>query len=193
MSYFINVILPIPLQKLFTYKITDAEAKFLQKGMRVAVEFGKSKIYTALVSAIHQNAPIGYDAKDIYQILDDKPIVNEIQLQHWEWISSYYMCSLGEVYRSALPSAFLLESETVIQVNLDYKDNQSLSDDEFLIFEALQFQSQLSVNQVMEILGKKTVFPIIKDLIEKELIVVKEQIYEQYNPKLVKYIQLTPF
>jgi primosomal protein N' (replication factor Y) len=193
LSYFINVILPIPLPKLFTYKITDAEAEFLQKGMRVAVEFGKSKIYTALVFTIHQNAPIGYDAKEIYQILDDKPIVNEIQLQHWEWISNYYMCSLGEVFRSALPSAFLLESETVIQVNSEYKDNQSLSDDEFLIFEALQFQSQLSVNQVVEILGKKNVFPIIKDLIEKEVIVVKEQIYEQYKPKLVKYIQLTPY
>ena len=159
--------------------------------MRVAVEFGKSKIYTALVFSIHKEAPIGYEAKDIYQILDDKPLVNEIQLQHWEWIAEYYMCSLGEVYRSALPSAFLLESETTILLNTTFKNENMLSEDEFLIFEALQYQSQLSVNQVIEILGKKTVFPIIKDLMVKEVIVVKEHIYEQYKPKLVKYIQLT--
>ncbi|MCF6181332.1 primosomal protein N' [Lutibacter sp.] len=189
--YFINVILPIPLQKLFTYKITEAESEFLKKGMRVAVEFGKSKIYTALVFSIHKEAPVGYEAKDIYQILDEKPLVNEIQLQHWEWIAKYYMCSLGEVFRSALPSAFLLESETTILLNTSFKNEDTLSEDEFLIFEALQFQSQLSVNQIMEILGKKTVFPIIKDLIEKEVIVVKEHIYEQYKPKLVKYIQFT--
>jgi len=83
--------------------------------MRVAVEFGKSKVYTALVYSIHNEAPIGYDAKDIHQILDETPIVNEVQLKHWEWISDYYMCSLGEVFRAALPSAFLLESETIIQ------------------------------------------------------------------------------
>ena len=159
--------------------------------MRVAVEFGKSKIYTALVFTIHKEAPIGYEAKDIYQILDDKPLVNEIQLEHWKWIATYYMCSLGEVYRSALPSAFLLESETVILFNTSFKNENNLTEDEFLIFEALQYQSQLSVNQIMEILDKKTVFPIIKSLIEKEVIIVKEQIYEQYKPKLIKYVQLT--
>jgi primosomal protein N' (replication factor Y) len=109
-SFFINVILPIPLQRLFTYRITEAEAQFLKKGMRVAVPFGKKKIYTALVFEIHQEAPMAYEAKPIHQILDDMPVVNELQLQHWEWIASYYMSSLGEVYRAALPSAFLLES-----------------------------------------------------------------------------------
>ncbi|MFB9271719.1 MULTISPECIES: replication restart helicase PriA [Flavobacteriaceae] len=185
-----NVILPIPLQKLFTYKITAAEANFLKPGMRVAVEFGKSKIFTALVYNIHNTAPVGYEAKEIYQILDEVPIVNELQLKHWEWIASYYMCSLGEVFRAALPSAFLLESETEIQLVAGFKNEELLSGEEFLIFEALQHQSQLSISKIIEILGKKNVFPIIKTLIEKNVIVVKEQIYEQYKPKLVKYIRL---
>ena len=159
--------------------------------MRVAVEFGKSKIYTALVYNIHNSPPQGYEAKEIYQILDETPVVNEIQLQHWEWIANYYMCSLGEVFRAALPSAFLLESETAIQLVQNYTNENKLSDNEFLIFEALQHQSQLSIQQIVEIIGKKTVFPIIKDLIEKNVIVVKEEIYEQYKPKLVKYVQLT--
>lgn len=182
--------MPIPLQKLFTYKITEAEAGFLRKGFRVAVEFGKSKIYTALVYSIHNNAPEGYEAKEIHQILDESPVVNEFQLKHWEWISSYYMCSLGDVYRAALPSAFLLESETEIQIVQGFTNEDKLSDDEFLIFEALQHQSRLSIHHIVEILGKKNVFPVIKELILKEVISIKEQIYEQYKPKLIKYIQL---
>ncbi len=158
--------------------------------MRIAVEFGKSKIYTALVYNIHNTAPVGYEAKDIYQILDEFPIVNQLQLKHWEWLANYYMCALGEVFRAALPSAFLLESETEIQLVAGFTNEEILSDEEFLIFEALQHQSQLSIFKIIEILGKKNVFPIIKTLIEKSVIVVKEQIYEQYKPKLIKYIRL---
>jgi len=152
LNYYCNVILPIPLSKLFTYKITEAEAGFLKPGMRVAVEFGKSKIYTALVYNIHNTAPVGYEAKDIYQILDEFPIVNQIQLKHWEWLANYYMCALGEVFRAALPSAFLLESETEIQLVAGFTNEEILSDEEFLIFEALQHQSQLSIFKIIEIL-----------------------------------------
>ncbi|RXP57096.1 primosomal protein N' [Lutibacter sp. HS1-25] len=159
--------------------------------MRVAVEFGKSKIYTALVYNVHQTAPVGYEAKDIHQILDEIPVVNEFQLKHWDWIASYYMCSLGDVFRAALPSAFLLESETEILVNSGFSEEEILNDEEFLIFEALQHQPRLSIHQVVQILGKKSVFGIIKTLLEKEVISIKEQIYEQYKPKLVKYIQLS--
>ena len=191
MSFFIDVILPIPLTKLFTYKITKAEAAFLNPGMRVAVEFGKSKIYTALVYKIHNNEPTGYIAKDIHQILDEFPVVNEFQIKHWEWIASYYMCSLGEVFKAALPSAFLLESETVILPVAEFVGEDDLSDDEFLIYEALQHQSELSVHKTSEILGKKTVLPVLKNMIEKGVIILKERIYEQYKPKLIKYIKLS--
>ena len=139
---FIDVILPIPIKQTFTYFVTEAEAAFLQKGMRVAVSFGKTKMYTGLVYAIHEEAPTLYDAKEIYQILDEQPIVTAEQLVHWEWISSYYMCALGEVYRAALPSAFLLESETILYANAAFQDESILSDEEFLIYEALQHQSQ---------------------------------------------------
>jgi primosomal protein N' (replication factor Y) len=160
--------------------------------MRVTVEFGKSKIYTALVYEIHSEAPKAYEAKQISQILDESPIVNELQLKHWKWISDYYMCTLGDVFRAALPSAFLLESETTILLNTDFKDAHELSNDEFLIFEALQHQSELNVNQVISILNKKTVFPILKSMLEVEAIVIKERVYEQYKPKLVKYVRLNP-
>lgn len=189
-GYFIDVILPIPLQKTFTYAVTKAEFDFLKKGMRVAVSFGNTKMYTGLVFNIHQKAPQLYEAKDILQILDEKPVVNAKQLQHWQWISEYYMCGLGEVYKAALPSAFLLESETIVYKNETFENEDILEDDEFLIYEALQHQSQLTIHQVADILEKKKVMPIINELIKKSAIYIKEEIYEQYKPKLVKYVRL---
>lgn len=158
--------------------------------MRVAVSFGKTKIYTGLAFSIHTNKPNLYEAKEIHQILDETPIVNEFQLKHWQWLSEYYMCSLGDVYRAALPSAFLLESETIIYLNNTFTNEEVLTNDEFLIFEALQHQSSLTVHQVSDILGKKKVMPIVNDLLKKSVIYVKEEIYETYTPKLIKYVRI---
>jgi primosomal protein N' (replication factor Y) (superfamily II helicase) len=190
LRHFINVILPIPLQKLFTYQISEAEAQYLKIGMRVAVPFGKTKIFTALVYEIHHEKPIAYDAKDIHQILDKIPIVTYKQLEHWKWISSYYMCSLGEVMRAAIPTALLLESETLVIKNEKFDNDNVLNDDEYLIYEALQHQSVLKIYEISEILNKKKVFPIIENLLKKDVVLIKEEIFEQYKPKLIKYIRL---
>ena len=192
MPNFIDVILPIPLEKLFTYQVTEAEADFLKVGMRVSVPFGKSKIYTALVVQKHHNPPQIYEAKDIHQILDEAPIVTSIQLKYWDWIAKYYMSTIGEVMRAALPSAFILESETIIILNKDVVLNdEELKDDEFLIYEALHYQSSLKIQELMDILDKKNVLPVIKRLIEKNVISVEEEIYEKYKPKLVRHVKLT--
>src|SRR6056297_222459 len=191
MEYFVNVVLPIPLERHFTYRITPDESKILLPGMRVSVPFGKSKIYTGLVLQIHNIPPEVYEAKEIDQILDEFPIVNPIQLQHWEWVANYYMCTLGEVMRSALPSAFLLESETLILRNTDADvDESQLKDDEFLVFEALQHQAVLKVHEVSAIVERKNVLPVLNRLLEKNIIYLKEEVYEQYKPKLVKYVKL---
>ncbi len=191
MLHYIDVILPIPLEKLFTYSITEAESHFLKVGMRVAVPFGKTKIYTAIVVNIHKTKPLLYEAKEIHQILDETPIVLEQQLKFWTWISSYYMCTLGDVMRAALPSAFMLESETFITKNQDSLLNTSdLTDEEYLVLEALQHQSTLKIQELSSILNKKNVLPVIKKLVEKEVIKLDEEIYEKYKPKLVRYVKL---
>ena len=191
MHFFVNVILPIPLEKLFTYQISEAESHFLVQGMRVAVPFGKSKIYTALVHEVHNIAPTVYEAKEIHQILDEKPIITQNQLKHWFWIADYYMCSVGEVFRAAVPSAFLLESETIISKNENFSNSENiLKDDEWLVFEALQHQSILKVHEVSGIIDRKNVLPVLKRLLEKNVIHLKEEVYEQYKPKLVKYVKL---
>ena len=192
MQYFIDVILPIPIVKLFTYSINIEEAKFLKPGMRVAVPFGKSKLYTAIVFSIHESAPDTYEAKDIHQILDEHAIVNSHQLKFWSWISDYYLCSLGDVMRASLPSSFLLESETLIsKTNIEINDIIDFSDDEFILLEALEKQSSLKISEVSNLLNKKNVFKPINSLLHRGCVKLQEEIYEQYTPKLVKYVRLT--
>ncbi|MEO8935079.1 MAG: DEAD/DEAH box helicase, partial [Xanthomarina sp.] len=189
--HYIDVILPIPIPKLFTYSISEAEVGFLKPGMRVSVPFGKAKIYTALVFNIHTSEPHAYEAKEIHQILDDKPIITQKQLEHWQWISEYYMCTLGDVMRAALPSAFILESETIITSNKEGSfDASNLKDDEYLIYEALLLQSSLKIHDIVSILDKKNILPVIKRLLDKNVISVDEEIFEKYKPKLVRYVKL---
>lgn len=193
MPYFIDVILPLPLQKRFTYAITEAEANFLEEGMRVAVPFGKSKVYTAITAAIHQNPPQVYEAKPINQILDKKPLVTKHQLKFWAWIASYYMCAEGDVLKAALPGAFLLESESIVELKKDANiEEAEVGDEEYLVIEALQRQSSVKIQEVMKILDKKTVLPIINALVQKELVVLNQEIYEQYKPKKIRFVRLNP-
>ena len=192
MPHFIDVILPIPVENTFTYLVSEAEYAYIEQGMRVAVPFGKKKVYASIVKNKHQQAPTIYEAKEIQQILDEAPIVTIEQLKFWSWIAKYYMCTEGEVMRAALPKAFLLESETVIRLKEDAGqiDDTNLKDDEFLIYEALQHRSELKVHEVMDILDKKKILPSIQRLIDRGVIEMQEEIYEQYVPKLVKFITI---
>jgi len=189
--HFVEVVLPLSLAKTFTYRVSEAEFLFIKKGMRVTVPFGKNKIYTALVVEIHNNAPTLYEAKEIHQILDTSPLVTEFQINHWLWIADYYMCAIGDVYRNAMPSALLLESETLITKKNDLSVDESLlSDDEYLIYEALQQQSSLKIQDIISILNKKNIFPVIQKLIDKNILVLQEELQETYKPKLVRYVRL---
>lgn len=193
MKFYVNVIVPLALADTFTYEVTEDEFLYLKIGMRVAVPFGKNKIYTALVIEKHNNTPQIYQAKEIHEIIDSKPIVNEKQIAHWQWIADYYMCSLGEVYRAAVPSALLLESETIVV----YRPKTEfliadLSDDEFLLYEAFQNQAVLKIEEIVAILNKKNILPIIQSLLDKEIIVLNEEMVDAYKPKMVKYVKLQP-
>ena len=191
MDYFINVVLPIPLERLFTYRLTASEAKIAKPGSRVAVPFGKKRIYTALIIEIHHIPPEAYEAKPIHQILDREPMVGQIQIRHWEWIASYYMCTLGEVFRTAIPGALLLESETVVLGNQNYtRADNNLDEEEEIVLEALQNRGPLKVDDIISLLEKKTVFPKLHELVRKNAVVLKEELVDQYKPKMVRYVRL---
>jgi primosomal protein N' (replication factor Y) len=190
--HFIEVIIPLALAKTFTYQVSEAEFAYIQEGCRVAVPFGKSKIYTALVIKKHHQAPELYEPKEIFQLLDEKPIVTQHQLNFWVWMAEYYMCGIGEVYHAAIPSALLLESETVIKFkNLPNDVQADLTDEQYLIMEALQKQSVLTLLEVAKIIDKKNVFPLIQQLIKKDYVSLDEEIYEAYKPKMLRYVKLS--
>lgn len=191
MFHFADVILPLPLEKHFTYALTSSHATKLQPGMRVAVPFGKTKVYTGVVAKIHTEKPRLYEAKLVEEIMDEKPLITPEQLRFFKWIAHYYLCSEGEVLRAALPSSFLLQSETVVELNPEESaEGKALSDDEYLILEALERQSLLRIQEVMEILDKKTVLPVLNALVKKNLVIVNQELYKKYKPKLIRYVRL---
>lgn len=195
MPFYIDVIVPLPLEQRFTYSLTKEEHQRLEIGMRVAVPFGKRKVYTSIVAKIHENPPLRYEAKPLEEILDAYPTVTPYQLKLWKWIADYYLCTEGDVLRSALPSALLIESETVIEPHPDFDltsidEDKNLNDNEYLILQALQKQSLLKISEIILILDKKTIFPVINAMAEKGLILINQELNRQYKPKLQKYIRL---
>ena len=191
--FFIDVIIPLSLERNFTYAITKAEADFIKKGVRVAVPFGKNKVYTGIVYKIHNNAPTAYDSKSIHSILDEFPVINSCQFELWEWMSNYYLCSMGEIMRAAVPNAFLLESETIISLNPTTKfEINNLKDDEYLVFEALQQQTSLKVDEINAIVDRKNSFPVLKSLLDHKVIALEQELSEKYKPKLIRCVRLHP-
>ena len=191
MGFYIDVILPVPIDQLFSYEVTKTEFSFIKSGCRVAVPFGKSRIITGMVCNIHQVAPISYDVKSIHQIIDESPVVNDNQLQFWAWMSQYYMCSIGDVMKASIPSVLLFESETIVTLNKTIEIDQNiLSDDEFLIYEALLDVKELTISEVSNILNKKNVFKFIQSLNEKHILEIDEKLYSKYKPKLKRHVEL---
>ena len=138
MPNFVDVILPLAIERAYTYRVPDGPdfdvLKAQKRGVRVSVPFGKRKLYTALTYRFHQEPPGAYQAKEVLEVLDEEPLVSEQQWIHWQWIADYYLCTLGEVMKSALPSAFLLQSETQIILNPEELVlPEDLNDEEYLI------------------------------------------------------------
>ncbi len=191
LATFVEIILPLPLQKLYTYRVPTEMMDDVAVGKRVIVQFGKKKFYSAIIHQITHTPPQEYEAKYIHAILDETPIVSEHQFRFWHWISSYYLCTLGDVMNAALPAPFKLESETLVMLNPDAEiDSIELTDKEFLITEALTVAPHLSISDISAILDVKNVFGVLKGLYTKGVIVYTEDIKEKYKPKTITCIAL---
>lgn len=138
-----DVILPLAVANTYTFGVPVELQSKIQVGCRVEVQFGKRKIYSGIVQSVHNRKPELYEVKPIRSILDENPLVTEQQIQYWQWISSYYMCTIGEVMSAALPSYLKLESETFVVLNDEVNiDDYELSDDEFMVLQALQVRKE---------------------------------------------------
>ncbi len=194
-TFFVDVILPLALPQTYTYRVPREFNTVIKIGQRVIVQFGKGqKQYSAIIARLHEEPPKAYQAKYIETVLDEEAILYPVQLRFWEWISQYYMAHIGEVMNAALPAGLRLASETRVLLHPDYeKVVNELSDDEYLLIEALELRNVLDLNEISQILGIKYVQPKIKALIEKKAIMTEEEIKLRYRPKMVDYIELTAF
>ncbi|MFT3680642.1 MAG: primosomal protein N' [Ferruginibacter sp.] len=189
---FAEVILPLALPKVYTYTIPPSFEGKIQTGCRVEVVFGKNKRYAGIVRSISTEEP-PYETKPIANILDEEPILYPQQLKLWEWLAAYYMCSEGEVMAAALPAHFKLSSETILLFDESYGDDfTALSNDEYLVAEALHIKGQLNLTEVQQILDITHVYPVIKKLIDKKVCIVWESLSEKYKSKKENYIILNP-
>lgn len=189
-TLFADVILPLPIPNLFTYRIPLEFNNSVEVGKRVIVQFGKKKLYSGVVANVHEKPPTNYQAKYIEDVLDADPIVNAQQLQFWEWISRYYLCHIGEVMNAALPTGLKLVSKTKLILNTQAEiDFHELTDKEYLIVEALEIRNVLELSEVESILEVKSAYSVIKSLLEKNCVVVAEQVQEKYKPRLEKFLQ----
>jgi len=192
-TYFVDVILPLAIPNLYTYRVPFDWNEAIAVGKRVVVQFGRGKLYSALVRNIHQSPPKQYEAKYIDSILDEHPIVNTKQFELWDWMSQYYMTNIGDVMVAALPDGLRLASETKIVLNPERNQQLNLSDKEHSILEALEIRTTLSISDVSEILDQKTVYPIIKTLIEKGAVLILEELKEKFKPKIESFVRITDY
>ena len=190
-TLFVDVLLPLYLPLLYTYRVPLEMNEKVAIGKRVWVQFGKKKVYAALIRHIHSNPPPKYEAKYIGAVLDEFPVVSEIQLQFWEWIANYYMCTQGEVMKASMPAGLKLESETRIfltgETPFAYED---LDDKEYLLVEALELHKEISIDDASEILRTKSTLPIVKSLYDKGIVSIREDLQNSYKPKTVICIRL---
>ncbi|MER2995976.1 replication restart helicase PriA [Pontibacter populi] len=193
-TLFADVILPLPLPKLYTYRIPFEMNDEVLVGVRVIVQFGAKRVLSCIVAEIHEQAPADYQAKYILDVLDDTPIVTVPQLKLFKWIADYYMCTLGEVINAALPSALKLSSESRIQLHPHFnpeEDDIPLAAQEVKIIYALQQNQAMTFTDIGNLLQVKSYHKYIKSLIQKEAIIIYEQVSDKFSPKVVKKIRLS--
>ncbi len=191
-TLFVDIILPVPIRKEFTYRLPFEMNETIFNGARVVVPFGRSKRITGIVTRIHETIPQEYQAKFIEYILDDRPIIHPNQYTFWKWISGYYMAPIGDVMNAALPSNFKLASETKIVLHPDFtKDVRFLTDRELEIIEVLEIRDTLDLKEISEIVGIKTIQPIIKSLIDKKAVLSLEELNEKFTPKTQVFVRFS--
>ena len=188
---YVQVILPIAVSKVYTYSVPEEMLPLVKIGMRVEVEFGKTKHYAGIISAMQTGLSDTRQVKPILAILDVFPIVHEWQIKYWSWISSYYCCTIGEVMNAAIPGGLKLASETRIALSPLFDGGyEDLDDREFMIAEALSIQSELSLGEVRKILNQKSVGKIIQNLLVKRMIYLKEELQESFKPKKIRAVKI---
>ena len=191
-TLYAEVILPLPLNATFTYRIPEAMTDSVKVGYRVIVQFGAKKYYTGIVSSISHIAPEGFEVKDIVSIIDTHPIVKHPQLKLWQWISDYYLCALGDVYKAAVPAGLKIESETIVELNSDFElsNEHQLNERELIIYQLLDHEGKLSPSEIEKKTGFKNCIDILNRMLTMGAIIISEKLIERYRSKKETYVKI---
>lgn len=189
---FAEVILPLPLYSSFTYEVPEEFEPIIQMGSRVLVQFGKKKYYTGIVEYLHSTPPSGYEVKPLMAILDASPVVRFPQIKMWRWIADYYLCSVGEVFKAAVPTGLKPESETYISYNKEWElpSDRHLTEQEAVIIQLMEEKKRLRISEIENELKLKGSARIINHLLELGALEIDERVVEKYKPKKVAYVEL---
>jgi primosomal protein N' (replication factor Y) len=187
-DFFAHVILPLSLHDSYTYRVPEKWHSAIKPGQRVVVQFGQKKMYAALVLLVTENKPENIEFKEIQQILDDEPVVNEINLELWKFIATYYCSTLGDVFRVAIPTGLKLESKSEI-FSTGAEPEDFLSEKETMILKQVE-SNHLLLGELQKNLGKDFSYSALKSLLSKNLVMVEEKVDEKYKPKTATFISL---
>lgn len=192
MKTYVDVIVPLPIAAHYTYSVPPELEGRIHEGGRVVVQFGAKRYYTAIVVKLHHTPPEAYETKDIFELIDEKPILLKQQYKLWRWIADYYLCTLGDVYKAALPSGMKIESETMVALNEEFESDTPLTPKEQQLLGLLKADEEQCINQLEKQSGLKNLLPTINLLLEKGAVVIKEELKRSYKPKLEARVRLTP-
>lgn len=192
MKKYVDVIVPLPIAGQYTYSLPEGWDEKVKEGCRVVVPFGRKKYYTAIITKVHETPPEEYETKDVAEILDERPVLLARQYAFWKWMADYYLCTLGDVYKAALPSGMKLESETVVVYNPDFEAVEPLTEREQSVMNLLSAETEQCITQLEKSSGIRQILPVIKSLLEKEAVRVKEELKRSYKPRTEARVRLTP-
>jgi primosomal protein N' (replication factor Y) (superfamily II helicase) len=187
-----DLILPLPLPGVFTYSVPPHLEAGVMPGKRVLVQFGKKKIYSAIVSRVHDQEATGYIIRDILSVIDEDPLVLPVQISFWEWIASYYMCTPGEVLRAALPSGLRLESETRLTANPLFTQTACLGDKEARLLSLIESKPLSTISQLSSSAGTLPVYSAIRSLQGHNAVIACESVKKAFIPRTETFISIHP-
>ena len=194
-TWFADVIVPLPVPNRYTYRIPRDLNDQIVPGARVLVQFGKSKLYTGIVAAVHNRAPVNYEAKYVEVVLDEQPIVTPLQLKFWDWLAWYYCAFPGDVMNAALPSGLKLSSTSHVVLNqsfaFDEVDAGYFTEAEHKLLDALHAQQSVAMDEVPKVAGVRGGQALVNRLMKKKAVYVYEDVKEKYAPKLMPYVRLS--
>lgn len=190
-TLFCQVLLPLHLPDSYTYRIPLELYDKVKVGVRVAVQFGKKKIYSGIVSEIHERVPAASSVKYILEIIDSEPIISRKTISFYEWIASYYMCYIGDVITAAMPALLRLRSESKIIISPEFTaEVDNLSEKQLEILKIVDERVNISIDELSSRLSEKGILPELNKMINSKILAIDEQLEERYKPKLQDYIVL---